>query len=230
MDDSRFDTLVKWLATRRLTRVRTLRALTVGAVAAVTGLSLITEQAAAKGKGKGKKKRRKKPVCTCSTAGCTLQKVKKPSKVVAQNPRCNFAPTCPAQNPCAAGTAPPPPPPGSVAEAQATTCRGRCGTWPNNCGQSVTCPSCPVGQDCLPSGTCARSCTVAAECADCSVAGCVASIEGQTHCSRPVNPLVDFMACDDAPHCESSTVCPQGTQCVAILGARCCWTVAVCPP
>jgi hypothetical protein len=106
MDDSRFDTLVKTLALTSLTRPHLVRGL-VASAAALAGVRLTAESGTAKGKGKGKgkKKPRKKPVCLCSVAGCTSQKVKQPGKLIAQNPSCNYAGAC-TTNPCAA-TVPP---------------------------------------------------------------------------------------------------------------------------
>lgn len=48
MDETRFDTLIKRLATRRLTRVQTLHGLAAGGVAALTGMRFLGEAGAAK--------------------------------------------------------------------------------------------------------------------------------------------------------------------------------------
>ncbi len=58
MDGTRFDQLIKQLATTRLTRLTALRGLAAGAVASVTGLSLLGEEGEAKDKGKKTRKRR----------------------------------------------------------------------------------------------------------------------------------------------------------------------------
>jgi hypothetical protein len=231
MDGSHFDTLVKRLATIRLNREQTLHGLAVGTLAALTGLRLFPE-AEGKGKGKGKKRRKKKPVCLCSASGCTSLKVGNPSSVINQNPRCNYAGNCGA-NPCAATAttttqAPSPPPPGCNPEAQATTCAGRCGTWPNNCGQSVTCPACPNGQTCLLNGTCARPCTgMAGQCNGCTGLVCAITTEGATNCANGIG-----IQCTEAQACTSTAECPLGFQCMTcgqIMPSTRCFAVAVCP-
>ena len=129
MVGSHFDTFVRTLATRPLTRAQTLHGLAVGVVATLTGLSVFTE-AAAKNKGKKKRRRKKKPVCTCFVSGCTQQKVTKPSSLINQNPRCNYAGAC-TTNPCA----------------------GTCSPATNTQG------TCQPGQLCSPLGNCVAGCT-----------------------------------------------------------------------
>src|SRR5262245_49573549 len=97
MDGDRFDNLARWLAVARSRRAVTRL---FGGGALVAPLAAFTlGDSAAKGKGKGKKSR-KKPVCTCSASGCTSQKVKNRTKLIQQNPRCNYAGNC-TTNPCA---------------------------------------------------------------------------------------------------------------------------------
>ncbi len=57
----------------------------------------------------------------------------------------------------------------------------------NNCGQTVTC-NCLSGQTCLANGTCARPCTSAGQCDDCTPMGsfcAVPTTEGQRYCGGP---------------------------------------------
>jgi hypothetical protein len=150
MEEFLFDQLTKRLS-RRLTRLAALRGLVLGAIASLTGLSLFGEEAEAK--KHGKKRRKKKLVCGCTTAGCTQQKVQKPSKFVNQNPTCNRVGVCPTPNPCAATVVPLPPQsppttttPGPVCQtiAQCTGGRvcvsGRC----EDCTSFTQCPTVPV--------------------------------------------------------------------------------------
>jgi hypothetical protein len=226
MDGSHFDTLVKRLATTRLTRGQTVRGLAVSGVAALAGLRLVAGETEAKGKGKGKR-RKKKPVCVCSASGCQSQKVTKPSSLINQDPRCTYAGEC-TTNPCAAE---PPSPPGCVPEPLETTCAAGCGRRTNNCNQEVGCV-CPSGQACLVNGTCARPCSSGGQCTDCTpsgLTGCsLPTAEGAQHC-------IPFGVCEDRPLCTppDTTGCPLGFQCMICnpMGAPSnrCVPVAVCP-
>jgi hypothetical protein len=221
MNGSRFDTLIRNLATRRLTRMQTLRGLVVSGIAALTGLRLVAEEADAKNRGKNKRTRKRR-VCLCTAAGCTSKKVKNRSKVISKNTPCAYAGGC-TTNPCAA-TVPPLGPPGCTPEPQSTTCAGNtlCGTTrANNCGQVVTC-GCRSGQTCLNNGSCATPCEFGgAQCAGC--AGDVdcsgSTTEGQTVCVR-------LALCPPVPDCASTSSCPLGFVCVSGCG---CSRVAVCP-
>ena len=97
MDGSRFDSLSKRLATTSLPRASLLRGLALAGVAAVTGMSLVAEEAEA-----DDKKPRKKRVCLCSAAGCRSKKVRKPKKIIKRNAPCAYRGRC-STNPCAAG-------------------------------------------------------------------------------------------------------------------------------
>ena len=100
----------------------------------------------------------------------------------------------------------PPPSPGCVPESPVTTCNGRCGTFPNSCGQFVTCPACTDGQQCLSNGSCATVCSAALSCR--SGCECSPSVEGPSHC-RPF-PLT----CEQAPQsCTRTAECPLNHQC-----------------
>jgi hypothetical protein len=120
-------------------------------------------------------------------------------------------------------------PPGCVPEPASTTCAGRCGTAANNCGQAVTCPSCPTGQTCLINGTCARLCTAAgAECTGCTspVSCSIPSTEGQQICVISEQQCVERQPCDP-PHTMG---CPVGQACFfTCSGTHRCFAVASCP-
>jgi hypothetical protein len=100
---------------------------------------------------------------------------------------------CPANEICQSGScvcAPEPP---------ARTCAGRCGIWPNNCGQFVACPGCPAGRTCLSNGTCAIDCP-----GGCPL-GCVctASVEGPKHCAwNPATTTCTFRKCTSTAQCN----------------------------
>ena len=109
-----------------------------------------------------------------------------------------------------AAVAPPPPPPTSPppptcqAESQNATCSARCGTWPNNCGQDVTCPVCAAGKKCLINGSCGYACS-----GDTCAPGCGCSgpnSEGDRFC-------VAALAQCPTQQCSSTTTCPLGAVC-----------------
>jgi hypothetical protein len=92
MDGSHFDTFVKTLATKRLTRVQTLRGLVASGVAALTGVGLRGEEASA---NKNHEKRVK--VCKCpdeNLANCRTVKVKKSQAKKYARKACNFRGGC----------------------------------------------------------------------------------------------------------------------------------------
>jgi hypothetical protein len=127
----------------------------VGVVAALTGRYRVAEEAEAK--NKGKKRRKKKPVCTCSTAGCVQRKVKKPSKLIDQDPRCTYAGAC-TTNPCAAPVPPPDP-------------------------QCTTSTECTDGRVCA-DGRC-EGCTGFAQCGTTTTVGHLACLEGRCRGNEP---------------------------------------------
>jgi hypothetical protein len=94
-------------------------------------------------------------------------------------------------------------------QTEATTCAGRCGVYPNNCGTAVGCP-CLAGKDCLSNGSCAQACTDDTQCPTncvCSYAstggsGYCLSLTGQ--CSGPSDT------------CASTATCPPGSHCVTV--------------
>jgi len=110
-----------------------------------------------------------------------------------------------------------PPPPSCTPETPVATCAGRCGTWPNTCGEFVTCPSCTDGKQCVGNGSCAITCSSTPECP----AGCGCSFptaEGGQRCIATPVP------CPTQP-CQNTTDCPFGQQCQTCNGDR----VTGCP-
>jgi hypothetical protein len=160
MDGTQFDDL-----TRRLDAVRSRRT-----IARLLGGGALVGSLAAWGLGEAeakKKKQKKKPVCTCTATGCTSQKVKNRSKVINQNPRCNYAGGC-TTNPCAATV--PPSPPGPPPCQNSTQCTGgqvctsgacvnctsytQCGTLPTAGHKACFAEGrCRGGENCTPGGT-----------------------------------------------------------------------------
>lgn len=111
-----------------------------------------------------------------------------------------------------------------VPESQVATCAGRCGTWPNTCGQYVSCPSCTDGKLCLGNGSCGIPCGG-------SVGSCPASCicgfgtpEGQRYC------IQSLPGCPVQPACGSTLQCPLGSLChdappPPTNCGRTCWSV-----
>ena len=92
-------------------------------------------------------------------------------------------------------------------ESPETTCAGRCGTWPNTCRQTVSCPPCAGGMYCLANGSCAKICLAQEDCpAGC---GCPMSVEGPRHCVVLGTP-----SCALIPQvCTATAECPAGWHC-----------------
>jgi hypothetical protein len=214
MDGSHFDTLVKLLVTRRLTRGQTLRGLAVSGLAVLTGLRLVAEEVGAKNKGKGKKRRKKTLVCTCSAAGCTSLKVKKPSTVINQNPSCNYAGSC-TTNPCGTQTTTTPStqtPNGCTPSCEQKICGdngcgGSCGTCEADqvCATGRCASSCPGGQKncngtCIPSNQCCTNSDCPVAVPDCCAGTCVNRQTDERHCGScgvrcTVNEQCDVGVC-----------------------------------
>ena len=136
--------------------------------------------------------------------GAAARKKKKTTKAV--SPPCqpqSHATTCASQ--CGTWTAPRP-------------CAARCGARANNCGQAVTCGTCPTGFTCLGDGTCARSCTFGSDCLD-STHGCY---DGA--CQTGGRPIPRY-TCDGGVG-----DCPTGYTCLATGScARNCSSRDDCP-
>jgi hypothetical protein len=110
-------------------------------------------------------------------------------------------------------------------------------TKPAQCRSGLCCKAgtakqgtcCPNGLTCLVNGTCARPCTVDADCADCTPAGSRCSresTEGQKLCTPG-------QACASLETCvpTNPTGCSQGFACIPTCPQeRVCGAVAVCPP
>ena len=102
-------------------------------------------------------------------------------------------------------------------EPPTATCAGRCGTWTNNCGQPVACPSCTGGQQCLSNGSCATACVAHSDCPS-HCAGCsLPTTEGGSHCLAPVS-LCPSQTCTSTAQCPPDTRC---TPCVEPTNKRC---------
>jgi hypothetical protein len=106
-------------------------------------------------------------------------------------------------------------------ESPASTCAGRCGTWTSNCGQPITCPTCPPGHHCLSNGSCAIACTddtfCPAVCGDFPSCG-NPNTEGAKHC------ITDYVSPLTA--CTTTADCPLGSHCQPQIGAAVC--VRIC--
>jgi hypothetical protein len=203
VDHDRFDGLTRSLGAAASRRGLG-RALAGGGLGALLGSALGVLDADAANKKRRKKKRKKNtqqrctPNCierTCGNDGCG-----------SSCGACGTNQICRGGNCC-------------VPEPLVNTCTGRCGTRINNCGQPVTCGTCPLGQDCLGSGGCAIVCTNNLDCPAGSGCGCSdPSVEGTRHCiSDFVRPLVS---------CTSTTDCPLGAHCQDTSLGRVC--VSVC--
>jgi hypothetical protein len=187
MDSSRFDAI-----TTALYRASGRRALLAAMTVSLLGGGV------AEGKNKKKKKKNKKksnlppspppPDCVPSCAG----------KTCGDNGCGGSCGNCGGDKQCQHGNCICEP------ESQITTCAARCGTWPNNCEQDITCPSCPVGKECLINGSCGIPCN-----GDTCSAGCGCSgpnTEGDRFC-------LAFLGDCPARECSSTFPCPPGTMC-----------------
>jgi hypothetical protein len=201
MDAEHFETLLRSLAAP--SRRGLLAALTSGWLAVLSLARRGEEAAAKKKKGKRKHKQPSPPPVTC-TPNCTDR--------TCGNDGCGGScGECAADQPCQGGIC-------CTPELLAATCVGRCGTWPNNCGQPVSCPTCLGDQRCLSNGSCATVCTPDScpmHCLACSPV----NTEGQRLC-------VDAgIGCALRPPCTSTADCPPGSHCQACGGAMYCVTL-----
>ena len=212
-------------ATTPLTRVQTLRGLVAGVVASLTGLSLFAE-AGAKGKGKGKKTRRRRRRTRRSwfapvrRRAARKQKVKDPSALINQNPRCNYGGGCthqPLRRDRAAATGVSPRATGHHLCRRVRPAAQQlqsAGQRPRFAGRPV-CPMAPA-LACAPWRWSGGGCTQSRTCATTS--------EGQSIC------IVIPSVCGTLQPCPVTTSCPQGSACIAcgMAGLRCV-QVGVCP-
>jgi hypothetical protein len=178
--------------TRTLKHLPTRRDVVRGLAGAGLGLSALrisdlTE--AKKGKRNKKHKRRScKPNChdrSCGNDGC--------------GGSCG---ACVADQICHGGTC-------CTPQRPAATCVGRCGAWPNNCGQSVSCAMCPANALCLPSGSCANVCVTPTDCPMFNCA-CANSVEGLRHCVNGSSLSCTAMV----QACTTTADCPVGASCI----------------
>jgi hypothetical protein len=223
VDQSQFDTM-----TRTLTRVPSRRDVLRGIASAGCGLAALwlpgSTQASKKHKSadakkKGKKRKQKRqnqtqepPVAVDNPSsqsptpppppGCTPNCGDRACGGDGCGGSCG---TCGGNQVCQGGTCCNPEPRGA-------TCAGRCGTWTNNCGQPVTCATCPAGQQCIGNGSCAIVCAASGDCPGGS--GCSnPSVEGARHCiAGPLTPPVT---------CATTADCPPGSHCQDI-GTKLC--------
>ena len=223
MDATRFDDLIKRLATTRLTRLQTLRGLAAGGVAALTGITLGSKEARAK-----KKNEKKVKVCKCPTADattCKTAKIKKSKAKKVAKKACNYKGKCQAGvTSCAAGT-----PGGGTGPGGGTSPGQTCSDGVKNgsetdvdCGGS--CPRCADGKACLVANDCLSGTCSGAQCVACTpTLTCGTDANGQCRCDtefstqKPVCDKVEALGftVDDCGKC------PPGTEtCVTIQGTQ----------
>jgi hypothetical protein len=207
MDADRFDSLLRAFSTRPSRRgmTRGLTALLLSGV--LTPCHGLPEAEAKKNHKKKKKKKRGDPPLTSPPVsppalppgGCITDCRGKQCGDDGCGGLCGG---CGLNQVCASGTC-------CIPEPVANTCQGRCGSWTNNCGQSVPCAVCPTGQKCLSNGTCGTPCTggVPGTCASpcyCPQTG----PEGDRICAQS-------SLCEDVPQgCAVTAGCPVGRQCI----------------
>ena len=225
MDGSHFDTLVKALATTRLTRLHALRGLAAGAVAAIAGVDFSTDEAEAAKSGKCKSKPNE---CqTCKKGKCERKNGKKTCKNGKLKPKANGTlcslGTCTNGACLAAGTPLTPEPPtcsDGVKNGHETDV---------DCG-GPDCPPCAVGRGCLSRTDCASAiCT--GTCQAC-VPGDVCAAGGVCTCVLPTGAATTTCVALPAPaaiagSCPGS--CPAGTVCIGSTGSVLCTDPCTAP-
>jgi hypothetical protein len=210
MDGSHFDTLVKTLATTRLTRLQSVRGLVASGVAALAGITRLSEEAVAK-----KNHEKKVKICKCpdaNAATCRTAKVKKSRAKKQPRKACNYKGACRAGvTGCAGGCTP--------------SCEQRiCGD--NGCGGS--CGTCEAGQVCAtgrcvsscPSGqkVCAGNCIPSNQC--CTNADCPAA--SPRCCRGSCSQCCTEADCPPSAACfNAACICP-GSPAVPALVQGCC--------
>ena len=149
MDGTRFDTLIKRLATTPLTRAQTLRGLAASA-AALAGVTLLADSGAA-ADGGGRRRRRRR-VCDCSGPNpntCTTRRLRRrAARRLLRSNDCAYKGRCQTGvSGCAAVGCDPRNPTGSCPEGQICDSRAICVA---GCiGQNGTRGSCPAEQVCV---------------------------------------------------------------------------------
>jgi hypothetical protein len=198
VDGPRFDQLIKHLATTRLTRLSALRGLAAGAVASLTGLSLLGEDGGAKDKGKRTRKRRICHRTSANDPGVSKKlKAKRARRHLRKHPfdtkgRCAALP----------GPAPTPPlPPGQCQAGQTACGQGCCPNSAPLCcggvgGEALSCWA--AGNTCCSAVGGTGACPGGAQC-------CAGSDDAandafaQTYCidaGEECCPFVETGACD----------------------------------
>ena len=185
MDADRFDSVARAFC-HRPSRRTMMSALLAGALAPILALADVEAK-----RKKKKKKKAQQPGCVTSCTG----------KTCGDDGCGGSCGSCSGNQTCQGGTCT------CVPEPPTATCAGRCGTWPNNCGQFVNCPGCTDGKQCASNGSCAITCTSTP--ADTCQAGCGCSFpnpEGARYCVR------GLPACPTQT-CQHTSECPAGTHC-----------------
>jgi hypothetical protein len=182
--------------TRSLTPTGSRRAALVGALGgALSTLGLGTTEA---------RRKKKKPCLPCKKRKKGRCKESRPDGTACSGGTCQDGRCC-------------------VPETPEVTCRGRCGTWPGNCGQSVSCPACTGGKQCLSNGSCGITCSAAACPPGCDCG--LPSVEGPRRCIPDSVPGVCSMQtcqstadCPTGEHCQE-VICDPSKRCVPLCGA-----------
>jgi hypothetical protein len=159
------------------------------------GALRLSDAVAAKNKKKGKKKRKKKNTQQRCTPNCTER--------TCGNDGCGGScGTCGSAQVCRGGAC-------CTPDSFSATCGGRCGTWTNNCGQPVVCPTCPDGRTCSSNGTCAIVCDDPTDCPSVRCNGCSnLNTDGVRQCIADVT----------TKRCSVTADCPPGAHCQDLGG------------
>jgi hypothetical protein len=225
MDGTRFDRLIKSMATTRVTRLTALRGLAVGAVAAAAGFAA-PDEADAKCKKKCDqchKKVKKKTKSGHVRCRCRA----KPNGTLCSIPGATTTTTC-LNGTCVAAVTPvppvPPPPPGfncNVSGCVGVDAGLICNTATGACRNCTSFTQCP-GQICAPNGRCQGGETCAND------RGCVEPLEcRQGRCSLSTGPCIDTGADADRNCAENAASRTAGEFC--LLG-ECVQPCAANPP
>jgi hypothetical protein len=236
MDGPRFDQLIKGIATQRVSRLTALRGLAAGGVAALTGMSLLAEEAEA-----AKKKRK---VCLCTATSCQTKRVKNRKKVIQRNAPCAYKGKCTSLNPCAARV-------GCQTNAD---CSGGLACVNNicvnctadaQCGGGLVCVNglCQVRVGCSPADNTQGSCPAGQICnlqAIC-VAGCTGTgqgtcpanlicVNGQCQVPGGCTPTNNTQGnCAPGQVCNLSGVCVPAVGCLNVANPQCSGSQVCCP-